>query len=167
MICNIASFYENYPLFYFLSVVCWKSVKEPHITFKSLLGGSVLMELPVNWVMLNPPTETNVFMWRKDGESSSYTACPRCLILALMWGRIMLPFCFVYFPHSFLFSKDLNFLKHLTMLATESPIFPLPLPFLCYKVFTMWEKYQRFKWAENQIRSCILLISLPFPPWLL
>ena len=57
-----------------------ESIKEASVTFKSLLGGSVPVELPVNRVMLNPPTETNVFMWRKDESLPSYAACPKCLI---------------------------------------------------------------------------------------
>ena len=64
-----------------------ESVKEPSVTFKSLLGGSVSVELLVNRVMPNPPTETNMFMWRKDEESSFLYSMPQVPNLSLDCGK--------------------------------------------------------------------------------
>ena len=57
-------------------LVLKESVQEPSVTFKTLFGGSMPVELPVNRASLNPPTNTNVFTCKKVMSFPSSTACP-------------------------------------------------------------------------------------------
>lgn len=65
-----------------ICLVLKESVQEPSVTFRSLLGGSVPVELPVNIVTLNPPTDTNVCMWREGDKFSFLHSMPKYLIWA-------------------------------------------------------------------------------------